>query len=155
MTLASPGARWRAIGSAVLLLVTGAAIGITVDRLWISAPTVEAAPLTAESMVARLGLSEAEGRRLNALLDTLHADLSAALVRGPDALREATDAAHRRIHASLPPEARADFHVWMQEHHEQMMDGSARGPLSPGMMHRGGGMGAGADGSPTRLRDGR
>jgi len=138
MTLMNWGTRWSAIGSAALLLVTGALVGVTVDRLWISPSVIEAAPLTAETMVSHLGLSDPEGRRLNALLDTLHADLSAAMDRGPEALREATDAAHRRIDASLPAEARADFHVWMQEHHEQMMRGLDRGPLSPGIMHQGG-----------------
>jgi hypothetical protein len=85
---------------------------------------------------------------LNALLDTLHADLRAAMGRGPDALREAADAAHRRIDASLPPEARADFHSWMQEHHEQMLRGFGQGFHSPGLMHRG------AAGSPPASESG-
>jgi hypothetical protein len=145
MTASRSGARLRAIGSAAFLLLTGAAIGITVDRTLIAGPADQVAPLTAESMVARLGLSADEARKLNLLLDSLHAELSAAMVRGPEALREATSAAHRQIDASLPPEARADFHVWMQEHHDLMMAEIARGPLTSGTMHHVGGM----DGTAT------
>jgi hypothetical protein len=132
MSVPNRDARWRAAGTAVLLLLIGAVLGITVDRLWLSPPTSQAASLTVETMASRLGLSSMEERRLGALLDSLHAEILAAIAHGPDSLRAATDAAHRRIDASLPVEARPGFHAWMQEHHEQLMHGLHRGPSIPG-----------------------
>jgi hypothetical protein len=102
-------------------------------------------PLTAGTMAERLGLSRAEEQRLSALLDTLHAEIGAAAAFGPDSLQAATDAAHRRIEASLPPPARVGFHAWMQEHHEQMRHRMLLDPASSGTMHRSGAPGPGTD----------
>lgn len=119
--MSSVGDRVRAAGAAALLVLAGAALGIVVDRAWLSPPPIEAMSLTASAMSDRLGLSPGEEARLNVLLDSLHSEVMAAAVEGPDALRAATDAAHRRIEASLPAESRPAFHAWMQEHHEHMM----------------------------------
>jgi hypothetical protein len=113
--------RFRAAGAATLLLVTGALLGIAIDRLWISPPPTESMSLTAGAMSERLGLSSEQEARLVVLLDSLHEEVLAAAAAGPDALRSATDAAHRTIDASLPPESRPAFHAWMQEHREHMM----------------------------------
>jgi hypothetical protein len=100
--------------------------------VWLSAPPIEPMSLTASAMSERLGLSPEEGARLSVLLDSLHAQVTAAAVNGPEALRTATDAAHRRIDASLPPESRPAFHSWMQEHREHMMDQMRLGPMIHG-----------------------
>jgi hypothetical protein len=113
--------RFRAGGAAALLLVTGVLLGIAIDRAWISPPPTESMSLTAGAMSERLGLSSEQEERLVVLLDSLHAEVLAAAAAGPDALRSATDAAHRTIDASLPPESRPAFHAWMQEHREHMM----------------------------------
>jgi len=138
MTPRMGGARSRAGGTAVLLLLTGAVLGITADRIWRSPPSMEAAPLTAGAMSERLGLTPEEGARMALLLDSLHGEVTAAAVAGPEALRAATEAAHRRIEASLPPESRSAFHAWMQEHRDHMIYRMHSGPMGPGMRHRGG-----------------
>jgi hypothetical protein len=120
--------RARAAATASLLILAGAGLGIAVDRLWLSAPD-EGMSLTAEAMSERLGLDPEVEARLTVLLDSLHAEVAAAAVEGPEALRAATDAAHARIAAFLPPESRPAFHLWMQEHHEQMMRQMGLGPM--------------------------
>lgn len=134
------GAWWRAGGAAALLLVTGGAMGVLVDRHWLSPPEVEATPLTAEAMAARLDLSSADEARLRALLDSLHAEIHAVVQQDPDSLRAAVRDAQRRIEAVLPADARPEFRAWMQEHHERMMGRMRRGSMGPGMMHGGGPM---------------
>ena len=111
---------WRAAGTAALLLVTGGAMGVAVDRLWLSPPELEAAPLTAEAMATRLGLSPEDEAHLRALLDSLHAEIVAAVQQGPDSLRIAVRDAQLRIEAALPVDARTEFREWIQEHHQQM-----------------------------------
>jgi hypothetical protein len=115
------GNRVRAVGAAALLLLAGAMLGITIDRALLSPPPTEATSLTAGAMSERLGLSSEQEARLVVLLDSLHAEVLAAAAAGPDALRRATEAAHRTIDASLPSESRPQFHAWMQEHREHMM----------------------------------
>jgi hypothetical protein len=117
---------------ATLLLLAGGALGITIDRAWLSPPATESMSLTAGAMSARLGLSSDQEARLVVLLDSLHAEVLAAAAAGPDALRRATDAAHRTIDASLPPESRPAFHAWMQEHREHMMTQMGLGPMMHG-----------------------
>ena len=120
--------RARAVATALLLILAGAALGIVVDRLWLSAPA-EGMSLTATAMAERLGLGPEDEARLIVLLDSLHAEVAAAAVDGPEALRAATGAAHGRIASSLPPESRPAFHLWMQEHHEHMMHQMGLGPM--------------------------
>jgi len=124
MRPSSERARARAAGTATILLLAGGVFGVAVDRLWLSvrAPTAELTPLTAGAMAERLGLPPEEEARLGALLDSLHGELMSSVADGPEALRAVTEAAHRRIDASLPPETRPAFHSWMQEHHEEMME---------------------------------
>jgi len=134
-------ARSRAAVAAALLLVAGAIMGIALDRLWLSPRSTQATPLTAAAMSDRLALAPADQARITALLDTLHREISAAMAHGPDSVRAATDAAHRRIEASLPPEARPEFRAWMLGHQQHMMQ---RLHLGPGGMHPAGhGPGAG------------
>jgi hypothetical protein len=122
----------------LLLLVTGAALGVAADRLWVApAQAADGRALTPDAMSARLGLSDAEAARLSTLLDSLHTTVTAAAAEGPTALRAATDAAHRRIEASLRPESRPAFHSWMQESRDHMMQRMRPGAMHPGMMHPG------------------
>ena len=111
---------WRAAGTAALLLVTGGVMGVMVDRLWLSPRELQAAPLTAEAMASRLGLSSEDEARLRVLLDSLHSEILAAVAQGPDSLRAAVRSAQHSIEAVLPAEARAGFREWIQEHHQQM-----------------------------------
>jgi len=124
--------RLRAAGAAVLLLLAGAVLGISMDRAWLTPTPLEATSLTADAMSARLGLSSEQEARLVVLLDSLHAEVLAAAAAGPDALRNATHAAHRAIEASLPPESRPAFHSWMQERREHMMHQMGLGPMMHG-----------------------
>jgi hypothetical protein len=119
----------RAAATVVFLLLAGALIGIVVDRHWISPPAIEATPLTAESIAARLGLAPTEEARLSALLDTLHVEMMRRLREDPDALGPAVHDAQRRIEAVLPPGTRPEFRALMQEHHEQMMRHTHGGPM--------------------------
>lgn len=111
---------WRAAGTAALLLVSGGVMGVVVDRLWLAPRELQAAPLTAEAMASRLGLSSEDEAHLRVLLDSLHAEILAAVQQGPDSLRAAVRSAQHRIEASLSVEARAQFREWIQEHHQQM-----------------------------------
>lgn len=122
-------ARLRAMGTAALLVVSGAAMGILVDRLWLSPPPAQASSLTAEGMAARLGLSPTEEARLRGLLDSLHAEI---VRQGPDSLGVTVRDAQRRIEETLPPDARSEFRAWMREHHERMMHRMHGGPRDHG-----------------------
>ena len=122
-------ARWRAMGTAALLVVSGGVIGILVDRLWLSPPEAQATALTPDAMAAHLGLSAAEQAHLRTVLDSLHAELFG---QGADSLPTAVRNAQLRIEAALPPDARPGFRAWMQEHHEQLRHRMHRGPPGPG-----------------------
>jgi len=145
MTKRNGGARPGAIAAAALLLLTGALLGVLVDRLWLVPRQLEAMPLTADAMTERLGLGTQDEARIRALLDSLHAEVMATVARSPDSLRAVTRNAHLRIQAALPPEARPGFGAWMQDHHRQMMERmgggpGGHGPDGPGEHAPGGGM---------------
>ena len=123
---------WRAAATAALLLVSGGALGVLADRVWLSPPAAHAAPLTAEAMVSHLGLSPAEEARFRAVLDSLHAEVLTAVRQHPDTLRVAVRTAHERIEAALPPAARAKFRAWMQAQHDRL------GRMHGGLTHEGG-----------------
>ncbi|MQA88742.1 MAG: hypothetical protein GEU90_00710 [Gemmatimonas sp.] len=145
------GVRWRVFGTAALLFTAGGATGVLMDRVWLSPPQAEATPLTAEAMVARLGLSASEAARVQALLyDSLHAEIHAAVQQGPDSLRAAVRNARRRIEAALPSEARPEFGAWMEEQYEHMMGRMDGRPIDSEMRH-GGGSSTGLD----EVHDGR
>lgn len=128
------GARWRAAGTAALLLLAGGAMGIVADRLWLSPAPVEAAPLTAEAMATRLDLSASEAAHVRALLDSLHAEILVILQQNPDGLATKVRDAHRRIEAALPVDVRPEFHAWIRQHHDQMMNRVRRG-VDQGVKH--------------------
>lgn len=114
--------RRKAAAAAALLLLAGGLLGVWVDRVLLFPREAEAAPLTARAMAARLGLSASEETRIRALLDTMHSEVMAAAQHGSDSLHSAARNAHQRLEAALPPDARAEFRVWIQEHHRQMME---------------------------------
>lgn len=120
-------ARWRAAATAALLLVTGAVMGILVDRMWLAPPEVEATPLTADALVTDLGLSPSDAANVHALLDSLHAEIGMAMQEDPDSLTPLVRDAQRRIEEALPPDVRPAFRDWMRAHHEQMR-GRMHGP---------------------------
>jgi hypothetical protein len=126
------GTRRKAIATAALLLLAGGAAGVLIDRLWLLPREAVAMPLTAHAMAARLDLSAADQARVRALLDSMHADMTAAAQQGSDSLLTTARNAHRRIEAALPPDARAEFRAWMHEHHRQLL---AR--IGSGRMHGG------------------
>lgn len=134
--------RWQAVLAAGLLMVTGAALGITADRLWRAGPPVaEAAPLTVDAMARSLDLSAGDRARVRQVLDSLEAEVAEAARSGPDSLRSVARRARARLENALPPGARPRFREWMQLRHRQMMErmhGSGMGPMhgsgrGPGM----------------------
>ena len=133
MTRRTDGARWRAVGTVALLLVTGGAMGVLVDRLWLSPPEAHATPLTAEAMAARLGLSSTEEAHIRALLDSLHTEI---LHHSVDSLGIAVRNAQLRLEAALPADARSEFRAWMQEHHEQLRGRMHGAPRDHERTHR-------------------
>lgn len=158
--------RWQAALAAVLLLMTGAALGITVDRLWLTGPPAAgAAPLTVDAMARSLDLAPGDRARVRRVLDSLEAEVAEAARSGPDSLRSVARRARARLEGALPPDARPRFRQWMQVRHRQMMErmhgtgmgpmhGEGMGPMHPegmgmGGMHRGGGR-TGSDSSPPR-----
>ncbi len=116
------GARGKAAAAAALLLLTGGLLGVVVDRLWLLPRGVEAMPLTAQAMAARLDLSPSDETRIRALLDSMHAEVTAAAQHGPDSLLTMARRAHLRLEAALPPDARPEFRAWLQDHHHQMIE---------------------------------
>ena len=114
-------ARWRAAGTALLLLVAGAVLGIMADRHLLSRPDTHEMPLTAEALVARLDLTVAEEARLRTVLDSLHADMAGVVQQGPDAMGAVARDAHRRIEAALPARVLPAFRDWIREHHDEAM----------------------------------
>lgn len=131
------GAGWKAALTALLLLLTGAALGVAADRLWLrSPPDAVAAPLTVDAMARSLELAPAERARVQRLLDSLEVEVAAASRAGPDSLRAVARRARTRLEDALPPGARSEFRQWMQSHHQRMME---RMHGSGGMpMHRDG-----------------
>lgn len=113
--------RVRAAGAAALLLFTGVLLGVVLDRVFLLPTSAGANPLTVESLAERIDLPPEDQGRLRALLDSLHAEVVAAAAEGPAALRVEMEAAHARIEASLPPEARPQFRSWLHENREHMM----------------------------------
>lgn len=130
-----------ALASAVIFLL-GAVAGGTMDRVLLArSPAVAAAAtLTPEGMAQALNLDAAQGARVNSVLDSLSAEVSQAVQGGPDSLRDVARRARQRLENALPPDRRASFQTWMQQHHARMMEqmgggimGSGAG-MTPGMM---------------------
>lgn len=132
--------RWRAAAVGALLLLTGAALGVTVDRLWVAgARPAEAAPLTFDAMARSLDLPPRERARVRTLLDSLEEEVAAAAAAGPESLGSVARHARRRLHQVLPPDRRPAFRQWMDRHHRQMMrrmHPAGRPPMHM-RMHRG------------------
>lgn len=122
MTSTTGGSRWKAGAAAMLLVLCGVPVGVAVDRLLLAPPPVEAMPLTAAALSDHLGLTPAEETRIAALLDSLHADVTAATRQGPDSLRAVADEVHRRLEAALPASVRPAFQAWLAGHHQRMME---------------------------------
>lgn len=154
--------RWRAAAAAVLLLAAGAALGVTVDRLWVAgASEAGAAPLTFEAMARSLELPPRERDQVRAVLDSLEDEIAAAAGAGPDSLRSVARRARTRLREVLPPDRRPAFGQWMRHHHQQMMQRmhpEGRPHMrGPGMrMHRGDSMPGGMmDPGGRGMMDGR
>ncbi len=79
-------ARTKAAAAAVLLLLTGALLGIALDRLWFRAPA-NAMELTVSELSEHLDLAPAEETRMRALLDSIEPDIAAATAHGVDSLQ--------------------------------------------------------------------
>lgn len=156
-------ARWKAVLTVVLLLVTGGILGVTADRLWIRGPSeVEAAPLTVDAMARSLNLAPGDRARVGRLLDSLEVEVARAARSGPDSLRSVARRARVRLEGALPPGARPEFRRWMQLQHRRMMErmhGPGTTPMhrdGMGPMHRdGGGMMRPGEGGMTPPREGR
>lgn len=114
------GARWRARGTAALLLLAGGALGILADRLWLAPPEAQAMPLTAHGLASRLSLPPADEARLQVLLDSLHDEIVAAVQQSPDSLQAAVRRAQQRIEETLPAASRAEFRSWIREQHARI-----------------------------------
>lgn len=115
--------RRKATAAAVVLLIAGGLLGVLVDRVWLLPPRrIDAMPLTAQGMAARLHLTPSDEARIGALLDSMHAQVLAAAQRGPDSLVVTARSVYLRLEAALPPEARPEFRAWMQDHHHQMLE---------------------------------
>jgi hypothetical protein len=125
----------RATGAAALLFVAGGVTGVLVDRTLLSPASIHAAPLTADALAHRLGLSRADEARIRGLLDSLHTEMSMHVQLGPDALGAAARAAQGRIEAALPLDSRAEFRAWMKEHHDHLMGRMRGGHTAPTPRH--------------------
>jgi hypothetical protein len=131
------GARRKAAAAAAFLLLAGGLLGVLVDRLWLFPRGVEAMPLTAQALAARLDLGPSEEAQIRALLDSIHAEVMAAAQQGADSLRTTARSAHLRLEAVLPPDTRPEFRAWMQDHHRWMMERISDARLhGPGSMGR-------------------
>jgi hypothetical protein len=139
MNWTAGSARLKAGAAALMLVLAGAAMGVLVDRTWVRPREAVALPLTVQGMVEHLGLTGADEARVRALLDSMHADVLTAAEQGPEALAEAARAAHGRLEAALPEDARPGFRSWMEAHHRQMMErmqGGGIGPMHDPGAHR-------------------
>lgn len=116
------GNRWTVALTAAFLLVTGAVLGIAIDRLWLRPPEPGGAPLTAEAMAESLELTSSEEARVRRVLDSLEVTISEAAGAGSDSLHAAAHRARMRLEQALPPRARPEFRRWMERHHRRMME---------------------------------
>lgn len=141
--------RWRSVAAGALLLAAGAALGVTVDRLWVAgAGDAGAAPLTVDAMTRSLELAPDERARVEAVLDSLEEEVAAAAAAGPDSLRSVARQGRHRLHEVLPADRRPAFRQWMQRHRREMMERMHPGgrPHMRGRMHRGDSMRGGVMG---------
>ncbi len=112
-------ARTKAAAAAGMLLLTGALLGISLDRMWFRAPA-NAMQLTVNELSEHLDLAPAEDARMRALLDSIEPDIAVATAHGVDSLQSTALRAHERIEAALPAESRTKFRDWIRDHHDEM-----------------------------------
>ncbi len=143
MTTGGRNMAWKGIFAAALLFVLGVVTGVGADRIWLGQREVRTGPgpLTPAALSEALGLNPSETDRVESVLDSLQVQVSEAFQAGPDSLRSVALRARARLEEALPPNRRAHFQEWMQEHHNRMMQemggGTMRGRGGRGGMMRG------------------
>lgn len=128
------GPRSRAGLAAAALFLAGVVVGTAADRLWLGrAPSeAEAAPLTVRGLGRALDLDPAERARVGAVLDSLRGEVATAAEQSPESLRVVARRARGRLEEAIPADRREAFRVWMQGHHQRMMQ--RMGPMMRGGM---------------------
>ncbi len=138
--------QWRAAFAAALLIVIGAFIGVTVDRLWLVAFSADAdrEQVSVETLSTALNLNMRQRDEIRALVDSIGWAMSDALEQNPESLSIVARNARTRLEMAVPPDQRPRFRNWMNGRRAEMLD-RMRGQ---GRMR--GGRGRGRGGPPPR-----
>ena len=117
------GPRWRAILTAVSLVVLGGVLGVTLDRvLFLPALMDGHGPVDAQtemvaSLQAELGLTQTQADEIAAVLLRYQGHVTQTWEGMRPGLRAAMDSAGAAIEAVLAPEQRERFKSWIREQH--------------------------------------
>ncbi len=118
-----PSPRWRAILAAISLLGLGGAIGVTLDRVWLTrAGQTAHGPVNAqtemvEALQAALALTPAQANEVSAILERYQEQVTHTWETIRPNLRAAMDSVGSEIEKVLAPEQREGFRTWIREQH--------------------------------------
>lgn len=118
-----PSPRRRAIVTAISLLGLGGAIGVTLDRVWLTHAGERAhGPLDAqtemvEALQAELALTVAQANEISAILERHQGQVTNTWETVRPHLRAAMDSVGSEIEVVLAPEQRERFRSWIREQH--------------------------------------
>ncbi len=117
------GPRWRAMLTAVSLVVLGGVSGVTLDRVWLLPASMDAhASVDAQTEMVtalqlELELTPAQADEIAAILLQYQGHVTQSWEGMRPGLRAAMDSAGAAIEAVLAPEQRERFRTWIREQH--------------------------------------
>lgn len=115
--------RWRAMLTAVSLVVLGGVLGVTLDRVWFLPASMDGdGPADAQtemvtSLQAEFGLTPTQADEIAAILLQYQGHVTQSWEGMRPGLRAAMDSAGAAIEAVLAPEQRERFRTWIREQH--------------------------------------
>ncbi len=118
-----PSPRWRAILAAMSLLGIGGAVGVTLDRVWLTRASetahgpVDAQTEMLKALQAELALTPAQANEVSAILERHQGQVTHTWETVRPHLRAAMDSVGSEIEAVLAPEQRERFRTWIREQH--------------------------------------
>ncbi len=118
-----PSPRWRAILAAISLLGLGGAIGVTLDRVWLTRALegthgpVDAQMEMVEALQAELALTPAQATEISSILERHQGQVTDTWETVRPHLRAAMDSVGSEIEVVLAPEQRERFRSWIREQH--------------------------------------
>ena len=116
--------QWRAAFAAALLILIGALLGVTADRLWlfIFADKPEETQVSVETLSNALNLNMRQRDEIRALMDSIGWAISDAMEQNPQSLPLVARDARARLERAIPPDQRPRFRNWMNGRRSDMLN---------------------------------